>query len=100
MAHAGTKSKHPLTDLLALTAIGQACRFPFMSSLREITAALMIFAGHHWQEGIKVLLNAMFLLSKNCGFPYIEISVLEQTNLVSPYACEGSLFIYSRILKF
>lgn len=42
MTHAGTKSKHPVPDPLALTAgCGQAGRFPFMSRLRGFTAAMI-----------------------------------------------------------
>lgn len=32
MAHAGTKSKHLLTDLPVLTAVGQACRILYVKS--------------------------------------------------------------------
>lgn len=42
MAHAGTKSEHPIPDPLAFTAgYGQAGRFPFISRLRGFTAAMI-----------------------------------------------------------
>ena len=41
MTHAGTKTKHPFIEFLGLAFVGQADRFPFMSSLRGVTAALI-----------------------------------------------------------
>lgn len=76
MAQGGTGSKYPLTDLLAFTAVGQASRFPSMSSLRAIAAALMTFFTSNKALGPykSMLLGAMFLFSKNHESPYIQVS--------------------------
>lgn len=99
MAHAGTRSTHLLTDPLSLTAVGQACDSLSVKSQVNHCCTDDVCRASLARRYKNVLLDAMFLLSKNCGSPYIQISVLEQTTLVSPCACEGSLSIYSRILK-